>query len=72
MKPSFDSASNDLESDLVVGLVFPESPGLEPRSSEIPLSEMMRKCRELREWFPDSIPTQEERWAAKRKVEFRL
>ncbi len=72
MTHSYGSPSDELSSGPVVGLDLPVSPGLEQRPSDIPLSEMIRKCRELRAWFPDSIPTQEERWAAKREVEFRL
>lgn len=36
------------------------------------LSQMMRRCRELRLWFPEGLPTEEDRWQTKRHVAFCL
>jgi hypothetical protein len=38
----------------------------------VSLETMMRRNRQLREWFPAGIRSPEERWQAKTDVEFRL
>ncbi len=63
MKTSIDSGTE---------LELPVAPSLPRVPAKISLSEMMRKCQELRQWFPESIPTLKERWEAKREVEFQL
>ncbi len=72
MTPSPDSINLESPSGSAFDLEFPDSSGLERRPQQISLSEAVRKCRELRSWFPNSIPTREARWADKREVEFRL
>jgi hypothetical protein len=33
---------------------------------------MIQRSRQLRQWFPDGLPSEEERWRAKTTDEFRL
>jgi len=38
----------------------------------VPFDRMRDRIRQLRAWFPASLPTPEERWKAKVQVEFRI
>jgi hypothetical protein len=61
-----DARSASLELDLPEGEAFRSLP---PRVS---LAAMMKRNRELRQWFPSGLRRPEERWAAKSNVEFHL
>ena len=39
---------------------------------QVSIEVMQRKIEELIKWFPDSIPSAEERWKSKSKVPFEL
>ena len=39
---------------------------------QVSIEVMQRKIEELIKWFPDSIPSAEERWKLKSKVPFEL
>ena len=39
---------------------------------QVSIEVMQRKIEELIKWFPDSIPSSEERWKSKSKVPFEL
>jgi hypothetical protein len=39
---------------------------------QVSIEVMQRKIEELIKWFPDSIPSAEERWKSKSKVAFEL
>ena len=65
MKHSFESSkTNDL--------VFPVCQGLPSMDGDPSIEKMILRCRELRQWFPEHIPTIAERWELKREVEFIL
>lgn len=41
-------------------------------SPPLPFAVWQARIRQIREWFPEAIPTAEERWRAKVQVEFHL
>jgi hypothetical protein len=53
-------------------LELPCEPRTHPLPPEIPLAELVRRCGELRLWFPDAMPTEEERLRSKVAAEFIL
>ena len=53
-------------------LPLPEGDKFRAFPPQVSLQEMMRRSAQIREWFPESVPTPEERWRAKTEVEFRL
>ncbi len=53
-------------------LDLPEGDSFRSLPSPLPLVEMMRRSRQLRLWFPAGLPSEEERWRAKRPAEFHL
>jgi hypothetical protein len=72
-KPSFEScALHDAPSDGLTGLVLPDGDSFRSLPPQTSLATMIVRSRELRKWFPQSIPTAAERWAAKTDVEFIL
>jgi len=46
-------------------LELPEEPEFRSFPPLLPMDEYMKRNRQLRELFPDGLPTLEERWAAK-------
>jgi hypothetical protein len=53
-------------------LEFPETSGHRSLPPLIPLAEFVGRNKQLREWFPQGIPSAEERWQARKVEEFRL
>ena len=53
-------------------LNLPEAPDFVSLPSLVSLEEMIARNRQLREWFPAGIPTEEERWQAKGTEEFKF
>ncbi|MCW5559634.1 MAG: hypothetical protein KIT22_17595 [Verrucomicrobiae bacterium] len=53
-------------------LVLPEGDPFRSLPPQLSLAEFIIRNRQLREWFPQGIPTPEERWLAKTDVEFVL
>ena len=53
-------------------LILPEGDKFRALPPQVSIKEMMRRSPQIREWFPESVPTAEERWRAKRHAEFRL
>jgi hypothetical protein len=53
-------------------LEFPVEPDFRPLPPLISIEAMIRRSAELRKMFPDGIPTEEERLAAKVSEEFVL
>ena len=51
---------------------LPEGEGIAALPPLVSLEQMIKRSRQLREWFPIGIPTPEERWRAKTDVEFHL
>jgi len=47
-------------------------PRISAPSPPLPFDLWQARIRQLRQWFPDAIPTAEERWRAKVHVEFHL
>jgi hypothetical protein len=72
MKPSSassairDAARSSLDFDM------PDPEGCTSLPTWVSLERMMKGIREMRAWFPDGIPTAEERWQAKTTQEFKL
>ncbi len=73
MKPSSASCgTRELRADLIVDLDLPVDPDFRSFPPLIPLADYCRRNRELRQWFPNGIPTDEARWQAKSMVPFEL
>ena len=53
-------------------LDLPTDPHFAPLPPQVSIEQMIKRSRELREWFPDGVPTEEERWRAKSNLEFQL
>ena len=53
-------------------LILPDGETFRSLPPRVSMPEMMRRIRELRQWFPEGLRRPEERWAAKSDVEFRL
>lgn len=53
-------------------LNFPEGQRFRALPPRLSLAELIRRNRQLRLWFPASLPRPEERWRAKTTMEFRL
>ena len=54
------------------GLDLPTDSHFTPLPPQVSIEQMIKWSRELREWFPDGVPTAEERWRAKSNLEFTL
>jgi hypothetical protein len=53
-------------------LNFPAGRGCRWLPPQLSLDQMIQRNRQLRQWFPAGLRTEEERWKAKTGVEFRL
>jgi len=53
-------------------LSLPEGAGIHSLPPRVTLAEMIRRNRQLRQWFPAGLRRADERWAAKTTVEFQL
>jgi len=53
-------------------LNFPDEAGIHSLPPRVSLAEMIRRNRQLRQWFPSGLRRPEERWQAKTNVEFHL
>jgi len=51
---------------------LPDVESFRPLPTNVSLERMQQGIQQARAWFPDGIPTAEERWSAKTDVEFRL
>lgn len=51
---------------------LPDGEGFASLPPQVTLETVMQRSRQLRLWFPQGIPTAEERWQAKTDVEFKL
>lgn len=71
-RPSFASGETPDSVSADDGLPLPDSDGFRSLPPQLSLVEMMRRTRQLREWFPAGLRSPEERWKAKTNVEFRL
>ena len=70
--PSSDSSATPDASLLSLDLELPVWDLPRSMPPLVTLPEMMRRIRQLREWFPEGIRTPEERWKAKTDVAFIL
>jgi hypothetical protein len=53
-------------------LDLPDAEGFRSMPPLVSIEHMIRTNKRFRALFPNGIPTEEERWARKRDVEFRL
>lgn len=72
MKPSRESLTTAKDQAGCEDLVFPHCEPLPKRPGPGSVELLIRRSRQLRDAFPDHIPTPEERWRAKRSVAFVL
>ncbi|HHY84050.1 MAG TPA: hypothetical protein GYA07_00740 [Verrucomicrobia bacterium] len=72
MKRSSDS--HGIEDKPLPGLELnlPEGDRFRALPPQVSLDHMLKRCRELRQWFPEGIRTAEERWAARTTDQFQL
>jgi hypothetical protein len=72
-KPSSASfGSLEPKADSAVDLDLPIDPNFHSIPPLIPLADYCRRNRELRQWFPKGIPTDDERWKLKTATPFEL
>ncbi|MCS1410379.1 MAG: hypothetical protein M2R45_03571 [Verrucomicrobia subdivision 3 bacterium] len=72
MTRSFESCENVESSIGAKEIDLPNCEGLRVMPGGGSIEQMMERSHALRQWFPQGIPTAQERWEAKRAVEFRL
>ncbi len=53
-------------------LNFPDGEGFVSLPPRVSMTEMMKRNRQLRRWFPSGVRRAEERWQAKTTLEFHL
>ncbi len=70
--PSSGSCELREVGDPSLDLTLPEGDGFRSLPPELALAEWRRRNRQLRRWFPDGLPSEEERWKRKGAGEFRL
>lgn len=71
-KPSSDSVAIPDAPARDLTLEFPEGEGFSSPPPLVPLSELIRRSHQLRQWFPTGLRPPAERWQAKTTVEFHL
>jgi hypothetical protein len=72
MKHSSDSHESNEGPQSSLDLKLPPGEKFRSLPPLVSIEEMMRRSRQLREWFPAGLPTEQERWRAKSEVEFKL
>ena len=72
MKPSSDSFEIHDTNLPGFDLNLPDEAGMHSLPPRVSLAEMIRRNRQLRQWFPAGLRRPEERWQAKTNVEFHL
>ncbi len=72
MTHSFDSSATPERHEPSLDLVFPVGGFVATLPPLISIEEMIERSRQLRDWFPAGIRSDEERWKAKTDVPFVL